>query len=128
MPDPIASVISGAEKRTPNLWKQAYQALNDEEKGRERLHKLNTMLKGELGKPNMKLRSEDGYQQLLAMIQKKARKLENGKSTEKIGRICNNMLKFQDIVAAGANVGGPYVAIPAAALFSALSVSLETQP
>lgn len=124
MPGSTVSTSFGSGQRTPNLWKQAYQALNDEEKGRERLHKLNTMLKEQLGKPKMKLRSEDGYQQLLGLIQVKARQLEKSKSTEKVGRICSNMMKFQDIVAAGANVGGPYVAIPAAALFSAFSVSL----
>ncbi|KAF2630451.1 ankyrin [Macroventuria anomochaeta] len=123
MPGSTVSTSSGSGKCTLNLWKQAYQALNDEEKGRERLHKLNTMLKQELGKPNMKLRSKDGYKQLSDMIQRKARQLEDSKSTEKIGRICSNMMKFQDIVAAGANVGGPYVAIPAAALFSAFSMN-----
>lgn len=118
----------GPGKRTPNLWKQAYQALNDEEKGRERLHKVNTMLKEELGKPNIKLRSDEGYQQLLGMIQIKARKLESKKGVDKIGQICSHMMKFQDIVAAGAGVGGPYVAIPAAALFSVFSVSLHFVP
>lgn len=110
-------------KRAPNLWKQAYQALNDEDKGRERLQKLNTMLKSELGRPGMKLRSDDGYKQLLGMIQTKARKLESKKSVDKIGRICNNMMKFEDLVAGGAGVGGPYIAIPAAALFAVFSVS-----
>ena len=118
------SSSSGYKKRTPNLWKQAYQALNDEEKGRERLHRLNTMLKKQLGKPKIKLRSEEGYEQLLGLIQGKARQMENSKSTEKIGKVCNNMMIVQDIVAAGANVAGPYVAIPAAALFLAFSVSL----
>lgn len=112
------------EKRTSYLWKQAYQALNDEEKGRERLHKLNTMLKQELGRPNIKLRSDDGYRELFGMIQKKARRLESKRSTEKTGAICSNMTKIQDIVAAGANVGGPYVAIPIAALFSVFAVSM----
>jgi hypothetical protein len=32
------------------------------------------------------------------------------------------MLRIEELVAAGANVGGPYVAIPAAALFLAFSV------
>ena len=32
------------------------------------------------------------------------------------------MLKIEELVAMGANVGGPYVAIPAAALFMAFSV------
>ncbi|KAJ8109195.1 hypothetical protein OPT61_g7638 [Boeremia exigua] len=110
-------------KRPPNLWKQAYTALNDEEQGRERLAKLNTMLKGELGKPGIKLRTDDGYKQLLGMIQKKARRLENRKSMDKVARVCSNMMKFEDIVAAGAGVGGPYVAIPAAALFSVFAMN-----
>lgn len=118
------SSSSGSKKQTPNLWKQAYQALNDEEKGRERLHRLNTMLKEKLGKPKIKLRSEEGYEQLLGLIQGKARQMEKSKSTEKIGKVCNNMMIVQDIVAAGTNVAGPYVAIPAAALFLAFSVSL----
>lgn len=117
------STSPGPGKRKPNLWKQAYQALNDEDKGGERLQKLNTLLKQELGKPNIKLRSDDGYRELLDMIQKKARKVENKKSTEKIGAICSNMMKIEDIVAAGTNVGGPYVAIPVAALFSVFAVS-----
>lgn len=122
MPGSNVGKSPSSGKRAPNMWKQAYQALNDEDKGRERLHKLNTILKAELGKPSMKLRSDEGYKQLLSMIQIKARKLESRKSVDKIGRICNNMMKFQDIVAAGAGVGGPYVAIPAAALFSVFSV------
>lgn len=122
------STSQGHKKRTPNLWKQAYQALNDEEKGRERLHKLNSMLKQELGKPGIKLRSDDGYKQLLGMIQTKARKLESKKSVDKIGRICSKMMKFEDIVATGAGIAGPYVAIPAAALFSVFSVGLEIHP
>lgn len=122
-----ASTGPSPGKRTPNLWKQAYQALNDEEKGRERLHKLNSMLKAELGKPNIKLRSDEGYQQLLGMIQTKARKLEGKKSVDKIGRICSKMMKFEDIVATGAGIAGPYVAIPAAALFSAFSVRFRAQ-
>ncbi len=125
MPGSSVSTTSDKAKRAPNLWKQAYQALNDEDKGRERLAKLITILKGELGKPNMKLRSDDGYKQLLSMIETKARKLENSKSVEKVGRICSKMMKFQDIVAAGAGVGGPYVAIPAAALFTVFSVRLS---
>jgi hypothetical protein len=124
MPSSTISSKSSSEKRTPNLWKEAYQALNDDEKGRERLHKLNTIIKEQLGKPKMKLRSEDGYKQLLGLIEKKARQIENSKSTEKIGRICDNMMNIQEIVAAGANVAGPYVAIPASALFLAFSVSL----
>lgn len=114
---------SSSKKYTSSLWKQAYETLKTEDKGRERLHKLNTKLKQELGKPDLKLRSDDGYRELLSMIQKKARKLESKKSTEKVGTVCSNMMKVESIVAAGANVGGPYIAIPAAALFCAFAVS-----
>lgn len=116
------SVASSSGKHTTNLWKEAYNALNDDEKGKERLHKLHKIIKEQLGKPKLKLRSEDGYKQLSALIQKESKKLQASKSSEKVGKICDNMLKIQELVAAGVNVGGPYVAIPAAALFLAFSV------
>jgi hypothetical protein len=95
-------------QRTPNLWKEAYNALSEDEKGKERLRKLNDILKRELGTPNIKMRSEDGYKRL--------------QTSDKVNKICTNMLRIEELVAAGANVGGPYVAIPAAALFLAFSV------
>lgn len=123
MPSSTIDNKSSSGKRAPNLWKEAYQALNDDEQGRERLHKLNTIIKEQLGEPKMKLRSEEGYYQLLALIKKKAQQMENSKSSEKIAKVCGNMMNIQDLVAAGVNVGGPYIAIPAAALFLAFSVS-----
>ncbi|KAF2999267.1 hypothetical protein E8E13_003411 [Curvularia kusanoi] len=53
--------VYSSEKRTPNLWRKAYEALNDEEKGRERLQKVNTLLKEELGKPEIKLRKAQDW-------------------------------------------------------------------
>jgi hypothetical protein len=117
-----SSVIINSGKHAPNLWKEAYSALGEDEKGKERLEKLNVILREQIGKPNLKVRSEDGYKELQALINKKSQSLEAGKSSEKFGKIGNNMLAIQDLVAAGANVGGPYVAIPAAALFLAFSV------
>lgn len=123
MPNSVAS-SSSSSKHPPNLWKEAYNALNDDEKGKERLHKLNKIIREQLGKPKLKIRSEDGYKQLFALIQKKSKSLEASRSSEKVGKICDNMLTIQELVAAGVNVGGPYVAIPAAALFLAFSVRL----
>lgn len=116
-------VSSKSTENGPNLWKEAYRALKDDEKGRERLQRLNIVIKEQLGNPKLKLRSEDGYKQLLGLIQEKAQSLEQSKSSEKVGKICKNMMSIQELVTAGANVGGPYVAIPAAALFLAFSVS-----
>jgi hypothetical protein len=118
------SVVSETGERTPNLWKEAYTALSDDEKGKERLHKLNGILREQLGKPKLKVRSEDGSKQLQALISKRSQELAASKSSEKVGKICDNMLAIQELVAAGANVGGPYVAIPAAALFVVFSVCL----
>jgi hypothetical protein len=115
---------SNPGKHTPNLWKEAYSALGEDGKGKERLEKLNTILMEQIGQPNLKIRSEDGYKQLQALINKKSQSLAAGKSSEKFGKISNNMLAIQDLVATGANMGGPYVAIPAAALFLAFSVHL----
>jgi hypothetical protein len=121
-----SSVTNHAGKRTRNLWREAYSALSDDEKGKERLHKLNDILKQEIGKPNIKIRSEDGYKQLQALINKRSQSLAATKTSEKVGKICDNMLRIEELVAAGANVGGPYVAIPAAALFLAFSVCTLT--
>lgn len=117
-----SSVVSDASKRTPNLWKEAYNALRHDEKGKERLDKLNDILREQLGKPQLKLRSESGFKELQAMISKKSQELAAKPSSEKVGIICNNMLKVEELVSTAANVGGPYVAIPAAALFLAFSV------
>jgi hypothetical protein len=125
-PLPMLSSGSDHSKRTRNLWREAYSALGDDDKGKERLHKLNDILKQEIGKPNIKIRSEDGYKQLQTLISKRAQSLAASKSSEKVGKICNNMLRIEELVAAGANVGGPYVAIPAAALFLAFSVCILT--
>lgn len=119
---PPKSKASDADKAPPNLWKEAYSALSEDDKGKERLHRLNSILKEQLNKPNLKLRSEDGYKQLQALISKRSNDLAASKSSDKVGKICDNMMTIQDLVAAGANVGGPYVAIPAAALFLAFSV------
>jgi hypothetical protein len=121
-PSMTSSVTKSSGKRTPNLWKEAYSALKDDEKGNERLSKLNEILKQEIGKPNIKIRSEDGYKQLQALINKRSQSLAASKSSDKVGKICDNMLRIEELVAAGASVGGPYVAIPAAALFLAFSV------
>jgi hypothetical protein len=121
-----SSGIEHSGKRTRNLWREAYSALGDDDKGKERLHKLNDILKQEIGKPHIKIRSEDGYKQLQALISKRSQSLAASKSSEKVGKICNNMLRIEELVAAGANVGGPYVAIPAAALFLAFSVCIPT--
>ncbi|KAF2823691.1 ankyrin [Ophiobolus disseminans] len=115
------SSVSESSDRTSNLWKEAYNALNEDEKGKERLHKLNVILKEQLGKPKLKVRSEDGYKQLQGLINKRSQELSASKSSEKVGKICDNMMAIQELVAAGANVGGPYVAIPAAALFVVFS-------
>ena len=55
------SAAGKSHKHAPNLWKDAYNGLAAEEKGKERLHKLNDILREELGQPKLKMRSEDGY-------------------------------------------------------------------
>ena len=105
-----------------NLWKEAYKALCDDEQGKDRVHKLNKKLRIQLGRPNLNLRSDDGYKHLLALINDRSRVLSNNKSSSKVASICDNMLRIKDLVATGASVGGPYVAIPAAALFLVFSV------
>lgn len=117
------STISKSGEHAQNLWKEAYKALCDDDQGRDRLHKLNKRLRVQLGKPKLNLRSEDGYKELLGLINTKSQKLlSNKKSSSKMAIVCDNMLRIKDLVAMGASVGGPYVAIPAAALFLVFSV------
>lgn len=119
------SAAGKTSKHAPNIWKEAYNELSADEKGKDRLHKLNDILRQEIGQPKLKIRSEDGYKQLQAFINKRSAKLKTSKVSEKVGKISSNMLKIEELVSAGANVGGPYVAIPAAALFMAFSVCLR---
>jgi len=56
------------------------------------------------------------------MIKKKAQVYEAKRLSNKLDAVSENMLKLQDLVSAGANVGGPYIAIPAAGLFLIFSV------
>ena len=106
-----------------NFWKQAYKELNNEDKGKEKLQKLDRLLTEKLQRPGLKLQSEEGYQLLRGMINDNARQIESRKDVDKTESFLKNMKLFQDIVAAGAGAGGPYVAIPVAALFSAFAVS-----
>ena len=116
------SLVSMASMQTPNLWKEAYQALCDDETGKEQLHKLNKKLREKLHRPSLNLRSHEGYKQLLDLINNKSRTLSNGKPSSKFAMISSNMNRVKDLVATGASMGGPYIAIPAAALFLIFSV------
>lgn len=134
-PKPPASTVSTAStksskhgkakkhKSPTTLWQEAYDALAEDEKGKERLQKLSNIIKDQIGKPKLKIRSDDGYAALSSLIQEKAKKLEDDKSSDKVDKITSNMMMIQDLVGAAAGVGGPYVALPAAALFLAFSVS-----
>ena len=117
----VTGIGFGNHKST--FWKQAYEELNDEEKGRERLQKLDRLLTEKLQRPGLKLRSEEGYQLLRGMINDNAHQIERRNGVDKTESLLKIMMLFQDIVAAGAGAGGPYVAIPVVALFSAFTVS-----
>ncbi|KAL5121668.1 Ankyrin repeats (3 copies) [Pleosporales sp. CAS-2024a] len=116
----MSDISNETAKHAVKLWKEAYMALTGDKEKQARLVKLKTILKKEVGSPNIKLRSEAGYQKLQALIDAKSKSLQKSK-TSKISSICENMLKCQDLVSAGAGAGGPYVAIPVAALFLAFS-------
>jgi hypothetical protein len=122
-----ASASASPAERTSNLWKQAYRDLSEDEERSPKLEKLKALLKHDLGKPHIKLRSDDGVHDLLKMMEEKRRTVQSKKSTEKIQSACSHMMKIQDVVGAGASVGGPYVAIPVAALFSVFAVCLLLQ-
>ena len=123
---------SRPKNEPPNLWKEGYDALRSDPFGKARLQKLTTILKNELGLPSINLRSSDGYKQLLSLMAQRASALEAGPSSAKsdktakmgevIGKVRDHILNLQEVVAAGASVAGPYVAIPAAALMVAFTM------
>lgn len=98
---------NGFGNHKSTFWKQAYGELNDEDKGRERLQKLDRLLTEKLQRPGLKLRSEEGYQLLRGMINDNAHQIERRKGVDKTESLLKNMMLFQDIVAAGAGAGGP---------------------
>lgn len=121
---------NNATHKTPDLWQEAYKALEHSEEGKERLPRLNEILRIQLGKPKLKIRSAEGLKELQTMIIKKAQELAakqaSGKMT-KAGKAFENMAVIKDIVGQGLSAGGPYTAIPAAALFLAFSVCSPRQ-
>lgn len=123
------SANAGSGKRTSNLWKQAYQGLSEHPERGPRLEKLKALLKRDLDKPHIKLRSDDGVRELLGLMEEKKRQVESKKSSAKIQAACSHINNVKEIFGAAADVGGPYVAIPVAALFSVFAVrsSLEAK-
>ena len=118
----VPSASAGSGKRTSNLWKQAYQGLSEHPERGPRLEKLKALLKQDLGKPHIRLRSDDGVRELLSLMEEKKRQVESKKSTAKIQAACSHINSIKDVFGAAADVGGPYVAIPVAALFSVFAV------
>ena len=105
----------------PDLWKQAYKALNQTPQGAKSLQKLQKKLKEAIGQgPELHLRSADGYKHLRALIDARSAEL---KKDSKAASVCANMLRLKDLVGVATSVAGPYVAIPTAALFMVFSVS-----
>jgi hypothetical protein len=109
-------------KREPNLWREAYKALYTDEEEKDHMQKLQAKLRQRLNNPTLNLKTEDGYKKLLKFISKEGAMLEAKKRPERFHKVSQNMLEIKSLVEAGAAVGGPYVAIPAAALFLVFSV------
>jgi HD-GYP domain-containing protein (c-di-GMP phosphodiesterase class II) len=109
-------------KREPNLWREAYKALYTDEEEKDHMQKLQAKLRQRLNNPTLNLKTEDGYKKLLKFISKEGAMLEAKKRPERFHKVLQNILEIKGLVEAGAAVGGPYVAIPAAALFLVFSV------
>ncbi|KAF3042173.1 hypothetical protein E8E12_008304 [Didymella heteroderae] len=81
------------------------------------------LLKQDLGKLHINLRSKEGVLELFGMMEAKRRKVQGKKVTAKIQSACSHMAKIQDVVGAGASAGGPYVVIVTEALFSVFAMN-----
>ncbi len=119
----------------PDIWKDSYKALLHDTAGAKSLAKLTKKLKeaieaqsggaqsGRVSK-ELNLRSNDGYKQLRTLIDARCVELNKKKlASSKAASVCGNLLRLKDAVGAATSAGGPYVAIPVAALFMVFSVS-----
>lgn len=114
-------------KKTPNMWRAAYTSLYEDDEKKEHMQKLQAKLRKRLNQPDLNLRTNEGHKVLLAFIGKQGSKIDAKKRPERFSKVAHNMLVIKDLFGAGAAVGGPYVAIPAAALFMVFSVCCTTR-
>ena len=118
--------LKSPTKKSPNLWRAAYKNLFEDSENKEHMQKLQAKLKKRLNQPDLDLRTDAGHKVLLSFISKQGSKIEAKKRPERFSKVAHNMLVIKDLFGAGAAVGGPYVAIPAAALFMVFSVCCTT--
>jgi hypothetical protein len=109
-------------KDVPHLWEEAYQALYEDSEEKHQMQKLQTKLRDRLNNPTLDLRSELGYKKITAFINTAGDKIAAKKRPERFSKVCEHMIQIKDLVGAGSAAGGPYAAIPAAALFLVFSV------
>jgi hypothetical protein len=115
--------MSKTGKHGPNLWKEAHQALYDDTEEKGQMQKLQIKLRERLSDPKLDLRSDIGYKKMVNFIKVAGEKIATKKRPERFSKVCQHMLQIKELVGAGVAVGGPYAAIPAAALFLVFSVS-----
>ncbi|KAL6160069.1 hypothetical protein ACJQWK_09530 [Exserohilum turcicum] len=106
-----------SEHEEPNLWKEAYKALYADNEEKEHMHKVQAKLRKRLNQPDLNLKTEEGHKVLMYFIGKQGVKMEAKKYPERFSKVSQNMSVIKELFGAGAAVGGPYVAIPVAALF-----------
>lgn len=108
--------------KEPDLWREAYKALYADNAEKEHMQKLQAKLRKRLNQPDLDLKTDKGYKVMLSFINKQGSKMESKKRPERFSKVAHNMLVIKELFGAGAAVGGPYVAIPVAALFMVFSV------
>jgi hypothetical protein len=109
-------------KKEPNLWREAYKSLYAENGEKEHMQKVQAKLRKRLNQPDLDLKTDEGYNVMVSFISKQGSKMESKKRPERFSKVSQNMIAMKDLFGAGAAVGGPYVAIPVAALFMVFSV------
>lgn len=120
-----ASTMTKSKKQThkeANLWREAYKALYADPDEKETMQKVQAKLRKRLAQPDLDLRTDQGHQVLLSFISRQGSKMEGKKRPERFTKVAHNMVVIKELFGAGAAVGGPYVAIPIAALFMVFSV------
>lgn len=108
--------------KEPNLWREAYKALYADNGEKEHMQKVQAKLRKRLNQPDLNLKTDEGHKVMLSFINKQGGKIASKKHPERFSKVAHNMLAIKELFGAGADVGGPYVAIPVAALFMVFSV------
>lgn len=109
---------------TPDLWQDAYVALESDPRSKNLLTKLHRVILDQQqphGKTIAHLHTASGRKALLEVITQKVTQIQSQRTNPKIDKVCSVMMKARDMVAMGA-AASPPATVAVAGLFIAFSI------